>query len=198
MPVFRPTGPAFAPPGAERFQHAGANVIEVELTNHQTEQAVELSSLSAAVRSVLAGEGIRTASVSVAIVDETTIRRLNRQYLGQDDATDVLSFLFSGKGEPLDGEIVACAGVAADAAHHYGWRTGDELMLYVVHGALHLVGYDDTTEQGRAAMRARQRHYLARYHLCPRYDPAGRRALADPAGGEARKQPQPRSGNPQL
>src|SRR5438445_3186089 len=113
------------------------------------------------VRAVLEGEGVAEAEISLAFVDNPTIHRLNRQFLNHDEATDVLSFPL---GEPnarkLAGELVIGADVAREQADSRGHDVQAELALYVIHGLLHLCGYDDNEDEGRAAMRERERHYL--------------------------------------
>jgi probable rRNA maturation factor len=113
------------------------------------------------VRVVLEGEGADDAEISLAFVDNPTIHTLNLRYLNHDEPTDVLSFPLS---EPdsgrLAGELVVGAEVARDQAAERGHEVQAELALYVIHGLLHLCGYDDHKPEGAAAMRSRERHYL--------------------------------------
>jgi probable rRNA maturation factor len=142
----------------------------IDLANEQDHLELDESRLRAAVERVLAGESVPKATVSLAIVDDPTIRELNRIYLGHDESTDVLSFaLGSGSGD-CDGEVIVSADTAAAAAGRFGWSAADELLLYVVHGTLHLVGYDDTNAAAQAKMRAKEQVYLAEFGLHPRYD----------------------------
>jgi probable rRNA maturation factor len=108
------------------------------------------------------------------------MRELNRQFLEHDYATDVLSFVLESSPDGLEGEIVISADTAAAAAGKYGWRPHDELLLYSIHGALHLAGWDDADEEQAAAMRLRERHYLASFGLLP---PATEEALPVGSGG---------------
>ncbi len=144
-------------------------MIEVEV-NNASAHAIDEARLSEFVRAVLDGEGIRTAQVSVAVVDDKTIHRLNREYLDHDYATDVLSFSFERDEDQLNGELVISADTAARVAPEFGWSASDELLLYAAHGALHLVGYDDQDECDRDEMRSKERDYLGTVGLQPRYD----------------------------
>ena len=144
-------------------------MLHVDLANQQQRQAVDGPRLIEAARRVLTEEGVRAGSLSLAVVDDDTMRRLNRQYLQHDYATDVLSFVLDGGGERLDGEVIVSADTAAAECVRYGWNVGDELLLYVIHGTLHLVCYDDQTPADQAAMRAKEAAYLARFGLTPRY-----------------------------
>jgi probable rRNA maturation factor len=137
-------------------------VIQVEIANEQSKHVFDSELLQEAVRIVLVGELIDQGEVSVAIVDDATMRFLNRKYLQHDYATDVLSFLLSPSGKPLEGEIIVSADTAARESARYGWNEADELLLYLIHGALHLVGYDDTSDAERECMRAKEQQYLTK------------------------------------
>ncbi len=136
-------------------------MIDVRVVNGQARMPVRRARIEAAVRAALAGSDLLSAEIGVAVVDAPTIHEINRRHLGHDYPTDVLSFLLEESGGRLEGEIVVSADAAADGAPRYGWPPGDELLLYVVHGALHLIGLDDRTPGQRAAMRRRERACLA-------------------------------------
>jgi len=145
-------------------------MYDIAITNEQTLQAVDEGRLRMAVRAILEEEGVARATISLAVVDDAAIHRLNRDFLGHDEATDVLSFVLEARDGVLDGEIIVSAQTAATTAARYGWTTADELLLYVIHGALHLVGYDDQGPEAMAEMRLRERHFLSYFGLVPRYD----------------------------
>jgi probable rRNA maturation factor len=112
-------------------------------------------------RAVLEGEGHADADISLAFVDNATIHQLNKRYLHHDEPTDVLSFpLSESAAKRLAGELVIGAEVAKAQAESRGHAVDVELALYVIHGLLHLCGYDDKTPLHAAAMRDRERHYL--------------------------------------
>ncbi len=144
----------------------------IEIANEQSAHAFDEARLTEAVRGVLQAANIRSAEISIAIVDDARMHALNRQYLAHDYPTDVLSFVLERDeaAGTLDGEIIASADFAAREAARYGWTTGDELLLYVIHGCLHLVGHDDQTPEGRAAMGEAEARVLAEFGLTHRYD----------------------------
>jgi len=146
----------------------GNRNLLVEAVNQQS-RPVDMSALVRAVRSVLGEEGVSAAEISLAVVDDATIHELNRRYLQHDYATDVLSFLLGEQDDLLEGEVIVSADTAAAVAERFGWTLDNELLLYVIHGALHLVGYDDQDADSRAEMRRRERYHLARFSLKPRY-----------------------------
>jgi probable rRNA maturation factor len=146
------------------------DVITVEVNNQQTAFTLEVDRLREAAKAVLAGEGIASAHLSLAVVDDATSHKLNRQFLQHDYPTDVLSFLLEEGEDHLEGEVVVSADTASRVSPHYNWKTEDELLLYVVHGVLHLAGYDDHGEQETIRMRQREEYYLKQFGLKPRYE----------------------------
>lgn len=143
--------------------------LAIDIADEQSVLAVDSRRIRLAVERILEEAGIERAEVSVAIVDDRTIQELNRRYLRHDRATDVLSFVLQRSDRWLDGQIVVSAETACGQAARYGWTAGEELLLYVIHGALHLVGYDDASPPSRERMRRKERKALSRFGLEPRY-----------------------------
>jgi len=113
------------------------------------------------VRAVLREEGVSEAEISLAFVDNPAIHQLNKRYLGHDEPTDVLSFPMSDPGSKrLTGELVIGAELAQIEAESRGHDVQAELALYVIHGLLHLCGYDDKSSSDAEEMRERERDYL--------------------------------------
>lgn len=123
---------------------------------------IDRGKMREAARLVLEGENRAEYEISLAFVDNPTIHRLNKQFLQHDEPTDVLSFPLSDRGSrKLSGELVIGVEVAREQARERGHDVQAELILYVIHGLLHLCGHDDHDDEDRAAMRSRERHYLA-------------------------------------
>ena len=102
------------------------------------------------------------------------MRDLNRRYLNHDYDTDVLSFLLDEANDQLDGEVIVSADTAIRRAGEFEWSANDELVLYLVHGTLHLTGCDDHSEGDRAQMRRLEIKYLQELGLdAKRADPFG-------------------------
>jgi probable rRNA maturation factor len=118
-------------------------VIEIELSNRSGLQ-VDEAALVTLCRSVLAAEGIAAGDLGLALVSSEEIAALKRAHLGVDEATDVLSFPIDGKGElprgvPRQlGDVVLCPEVV-----------GDSWPGPLVHGLLHLLGYEHGEEMER-------------------------------------------------
>lgn len=144
-------------------------MIAIEISNRQTVLDIDGERLRSAVAAVLPEEGITTAAINIAIVDDPTIHDLNRRFLNHDEPTDVLSFLLDDT-DGIEGDVIVSAETAIRSAARYDWPPADELLLYVIHGTLHLVGYDDLDDASRAEMRSRERYYLAALGLQAKYE----------------------------
>ncbi|MEW4529705.1 MAG: rRNA maturation RNase YbeY [Maioricimonas sp. JB045] len=148
----------------------------IDVADEQDQLTCDLQRLHEVVQAVLLDEQIASAEVSVALVDDPTIHELNRSHLDHDYATDVLSYLLSdvpveGEGDRhIEGEVVVSTETAARQAVVFGWDPESELTLYVVHGLLHLCGYDDQTAEDRSRMRARERDVLKKWGITPHYE----------------------------
>ena len=85
--------------------------------------------------------------MTIAIVPDSRVRALNRQYRGKDQPTDVLSFPADEHGQL--GDVVIASGVAARQAREAGHPLGTELRVLALHGLLHLLGYDHERDEGQ-------------------------------------------------
>ena len=134
--------------------------ISVQISNRQRHLPVDRSRIRSVARHVLKNEGRKIATLEVALVDDETIRKVHREFLGLDEPTDVLTFPLHEPNEPVYAEVVISAETAVREAPKHCSCPSDELLLYMVHGILHLCGYDDHTAEAARLMRARQRKLL--------------------------------------
>ena len=104
------------------------------------------------VRSVLRSERKPNAEIAVVFFGSRACRRMNRRYLGHDEPTDVISFPLGG-AETVEGEVYVNIDRARAQARTYVVAFGTEIARLVVHGTLHLVGYDDRTPRAAARMK---------------------------------------------
>lgn len=112
------------------------------------------------VATTLAFAGRSDKPVSLLLTDDAGIARLHGEYLGDPTPTDVMSFDVDGEAE-----IVVSVQTARRVARHRGHTARAELALYVVHGLLHTLGYDDLAARDRARMRVAERAVLQQLRL---------------------------------
>lgn len=158
---------------------ASSSPIQVSILNRQSDESVNVETLEQWFRRAIAAEDPATAEVTIILVDDAEIHRLNREFLDHDWPTDVITFFdeetapFSptderrGRGRHIAGELVISVTTARREATRQGWGVDEELLLYCVHGWLHLCGYDDLTDNERPLMRQRERELLALFGLTP-------------------------------
>jgi len=130
-------------------------MIEIEIANEQEVLEISEELIRAAVLAVLAKDQIQEAEMSIALVDDPTIHGINRQFLSHDYPTDVISFPLSYSPEKLEGEIVLSVDTAIREAGKVegNWDAQKEVLLYVIHGMLHLISFDDHDEEDLIEMR---------------------------------------------
>lgn len=143
---------------ASRRPHKRASrAVTVAIRNEQHALRINTALLKRITQRVLAQVGWKQKTLGVVLVDDATIAKLNATYHHTAGATDVLSFDY-GDGV---GELVISTERAAAQAKRFGSTPARELALYVIHGILHLHGYDDLKPGPRRRMRAAERRQLS-------------------------------------
>jgi len=144
-------------------------MIRVVISNRQRHARIAERRLRSITRQVLKGEGITAARISLVLLDDSAIHRINKQFLNHDEPTDVITFPLSESGEgTLRGELLISGETAKRMAKSLGHPAADEAALYTLHGLLHLCGYDDIKPKDRREMRRRERHYLDKLRIVAR------------------------------
>jgi probable rRNA maturation factor len=121
-------------------------------------RGIDESEIHRAVRATLRQQDCPSATISVAVVGDRRMASLNEQYRDHQGPTDVLSFDLGD--ERVDGEVVISLDTARRESEARGHSLAGELLLYAVHGTLHLLGFDDGTEAEARRMRAEQERIL--------------------------------------
>ncbi len=161
--------------------------IDIFAADEQSDVTIDLVRWSELARAALDEEGVRgAAEVSLIFADEVSMAELNLQFMGKSGPTDVLSFPIDDEPAPtgrvpdsggtgpgdapeleipqLVGDIVICPLVARANAAEHECSLDDELALLVVHGVLHLLGWDHEVDSEAEAMEAREAQLLARHY----------------------------------
>ena len=145
--------------------------VTVELSVHGTQVPGGRRRFEADLKRLgnhVAARAKKPLELSYAVLDDETMHAVNRDTLDHDYPTDVLSFPMAD--DPvLMGEILVSADTARREAAARGHPAYHELLLYAVHGTLHLLGYDDHDPKARARMRRAERAALAALGVPPVY-----------------------------
>ena len=130
--------------------------------NQQVDFEIDPTAIRKVVAAILCDHGFHDGAISLAIVDDPTMHQLNVDYLQHDYPTDVLSFTLASDPQRgwLEGEVIVSSDTAQTVAQEYHWPPATELLLYFIHGTLHLVGMDDATDELRQNMQRMENKYL--------------------------------------
>ena len=144
------------------------------ITDRQETMTIDRDAVRRVCRYVCSAEKRPLFSASVVFVDDAEIHDINRRFLDHNRPTDVISFPLTNEDDPdmpepepdmedeedIDGEIIVSAETARREAKERGLDERHELLLYVIHGLLHLMDYDDLSPVPRRRMHARQEELL--------------------------------------
>lgn len=142
--------------------------MKIQIENRQKKHKILKRPIRKIARKILSDSGYPDAELSILIVDNADIQEINRDYLQRDKPTNVISFAMQeGEGggvQPLLlGDVVISAERAADDAAEAGIPFEHELIFLLLHGILHLLGYDHErgTEEQAAEMEAREQELFS-------------------------------------
>ena len=114
-----------------------------------------------AARMIESDENIKFGNIEVAFVSAAEIKEMNNQYLSHDYETDILTFDLS-EGEDTEGQLFISPEVVKENAGRFRQNPERELMRVMIHGLLHLAGYDDRSEKPARKMRRKENEYLTK------------------------------------
>ena len=112
------------------------------------------------LRMVAGSEVRRVGDISIIFCSDNYILDVNMRFLQHDYFTDIITFDYC-EGDRLSGDLFISIDSVRENALYYGAEFGDELNRVMVHGLLHLIGYDDHTEEEKKVMRAKEDYYLS-------------------------------------
>jgi probable rRNA maturation factor len=137
-------------------------VIHMIEVNNKTRSKINISLIKRIVEGFLKYYKIKESEISIAIVGDDVIKKLNKKYRGINKTTDILTF--SGEDNFL-GEIIINFAQIKRQAKQFSDNTEEELEFILVHGLLHLIGYDDKTERGGKKMKEQGERFIKNFKL---------------------------------
>lgn len=112
---------------------------------------------------VLNSEGEKAGTIQFIILNDDDLLELNRTYLKHDTLTDIITFNYNTDLGRISGDIFISYDRVLENSEKFNVSTVNELLRVMVHGILHLLGYDDHDEASRELMRSRENYYLSLY-----------------------------------
>jgi probable rRNA maturation factor len=140
--------------------------LDVDVTTNGVRSALGRAAIADVARSTLRAERVRNALLSITLLDKRAMARLNREHLRHRGPTDVISFGFRrpARGDPVVGDVYIAPDVARENARDAGVPVREEMARLVVHGTLHVLGYDhpEGEDRLRSPMWRRQERLIRR------------------------------------
>jgi probable rRNA maturation factor len=137
--------------------------MRIQIKNLQNLKRINLVSLEKRIKKILKYLNLSNKTVYIVLSDNRLIRKLNKAFLGKNEPTDVIAFPLGDRHtQDLLGEVIVSIEQAIKNTRVYRTIFEEELLLYLIHGILHLSGYDDQTKHQRAEMQAKERELLTR------------------------------------
>jgi len=133
--------------------------VIIEIANLQKHFEIKKNKIKSVVEEVLSKEG-KDANLSFAFVDNNEIKKLNKRYFDSDEVTDVIAFPLSNQKNVISGEIIVSVETAVDTAGKGRIDIEGEILLYIVHGLLHLLGYRDDNREDSNVMHGKESRIL--------------------------------------
>jgi rRNA maturation RNase YbeY len=125
------------------------------------ERTLDTQALRALLTQAIRAEGAVLRQLTVVLAGRSLVLDLNRRHLDHDFSTDVLAFPFTQEAGVVEGEVYVDLDTAAERCAEFDATPEAEAQRYALHGVLHLLGYRDKTDDGRAEMRTLEDRYLA-------------------------------------
>ena len=117
--------------------------------------------INSTCKNILNDKDKNTASISIILTNDKKLLQLKNQYFQQDILTDVITFNLEDDGDPIEGEIYISLNRVSENAIKFKQDIGIELKRVIIHGILHLLGYDDQTPEEKTIMIRLEDHYLS-------------------------------------
>jgi probable rRNA maturation factor len=136
--------------------------VKIHVLDEQSCLAINISNVKALVKAVIAFENQKAHEVTIHFVSKEKISALHAQFFDDPSVTDCISFPMDDEEEEYRvlGEVFVCPEVAIEYADSHQGDPLIETALYIVHGLLHLMGYDDIDEKDRKLMRATEKKHI--------------------------------------
>ncbi|NOZ08172.1 MAG: rRNA maturation RNase YbeY [FCB group bacterium] len=136
-------------------------MINVHAVNEVNDRLqIDFSVLENCCRTVLRDHDCRRGEITFIFTTDAPLNKLKIQYFDQDVLTDVIAFNLEEEGQPLEGEVYISWDRTLENANLFREEPARELKRLAIHAILHLIGFDDGTEQEKARMSKLENHYL--------------------------------------
>lgn len=131
--------------------------LKISCYNQQRDLKISSVWVKKTVRRALEFHGVKTEEIAIHLITDRAMRKMHDRFFQDPSPTDCISFPYD---ETFLGEVFVCPKIALEYVALNGGDPYNEVMLYIVHGILHLIGYDDIEKQDRSIMRAKEKELM--------------------------------------
>jgi probable rRNA maturation factor len=144
----------------KRISHKKTNIL---INNLHSDFKLPLSkkSVMELVSKVMYGEDCAINEIIINFVKDSELKKINNRYLKHNYYTDIITFPYNDNKQAIDGELFISADTVRKNAEFYGAGVKSELKRVIIHGCLHLAGYDDRTKKQKELIRNKENYYLS-------------------------------------
>lgn len=139
--------------------------MKINIYNSQKSIKISKRSIQKQIKAVLQSENVNCDELSLYLIDEKSIKKLHKDFFNDDTSTDCISFPIDSPEEfhnySILGEVFVCPEVAIRYSKEHDISSYDETTLYIIHGLLHLLGYDDISEKDKTTMRKKEKKCMS-------------------------------------
>ncbi len=136
-------------------------MIDISILNDYNKNiSFNSSSIETIIKKILSKYNISDASISIILSNKTLLNKLKKDYFNLNHFTDVIAFNLEEKGESLDGEVYISIDDVSENSKEYRVDFNDEFKRVIIHGVLHLIGFEDNTKQAKKEMTTLENSYM--------------------------------------
>ena len=136
-------------------------MIELNIINDYNENLLfKVSLIDKLISSIFLNEGHSKANINIILTNRASLSKLKKQYFNVEQFTDVIAFNLEDKGKDIEGEVYISIDDVIENSTFYSASFNDEFARVLIHGVLHLIGYDDHAESDIKIMRGLEEKYL--------------------------------------
>jgi len=135
---------------------------KINIINNYSPFQIQGKAATTFVKHVLRDEELAASEITIILIDDEYLRTLHRDFLNDDTFTDVMTFNLGGE-DGIEGEIYVSVDRAKHFAAEFNVSTAEEIARLIIHGLLHLNGFDDQSAEEREKMREMEAFYLRKY-----------------------------------
>ena len=137
--------------------------MKINLKKNNSTLKINKQALTEIAKDIMLSYQCTNGSISIILLDKENLRKLNKQFFDKDEYTDVIAFNLEDYDYPIEGEIYICPNQINENAKKFKVTYDNELKRVIIHGCLHLLGYEDNSKKEKEKMRTLENYYINKF-----------------------------------